>query len=717
MWRSGYQWNEKYILEFSHVHNGQTAGVPVMPVTGVCKGHLGLQASKSAFSHEKEVVKMGYHKVYLEDYGITAELTATCRVGLHRYTFPAAQEAHLLFDLSAALGATNMDYAYVRQTSSTEIEGYSIQTPTGRRKKQAVVHFVAQTSKPFDGFAGWKDSVLVNAENRIIEGKNSGGYLTFRNLKAGETILLKVAISNVSAQNARLNMAAELPHWNFEQIVSEAREAWNDYLGHFRIEGGTYEQQVKFYTDLMHAAGKRIANDVDGSYIDNIGQLPVIRQLPMSEGKPEHAFLEGDGLWGTQWNLNILWSLIYPEYGNWMAETFLDYYRNGGTMSRCSWGGNYTYVMVGDHTTPLLAALMSTGRATFDKELAYEGSRKNAFPGGIRDRAGYETGPNPLGGGIDWYLEYGYVPVEIKDRGAGLHRGGTAMTLEYAYQDWCIAQMAKQLNKQNDVDLFMKRSEYWRNVFDPVSGWARPKLKSGEWFEPFLPVTQGKNFNAPGFIEGNSATYTFYVPQNIHGLIEAIGGNKKFAGKLDASFEKAKPFRFITPHGQHGSGWVDYENQPSCEMAHLFSHAGMPWKTQYWVRQVKDITYGGITPQDGYNGDEDQGQMGALGVLMAIGLFDVHGLVGENPMLEITSPIFDKITMTFPSVENQEKQNTFEIIVKKKNASDIYIQKVKLNGKPYNSFRFPVAEFLKGGTLEIELGAKPNTKWGIVNEL
>jgi predicted alpha-1,2-mannosidase len=513
-------------------------------------------------------------------------------------------------------------------------------------------------------------------------------------------------------------MTTELPHWNFEQVVDEARAAWNNYLGRFQIEGGTHEQQVKFYTDLMHAGiGKRIANDVDGAYADCTGPLPVVRQLPVSGGKPQRAFLEGDGLWGSHWNLNILWSLAYPELGNWMAETFLDYYRNAGTMSRCSWGGNYSYVMVGDHTTPLLAALISTGRATFDKELAYAGSRKNAFPGGIRDRAGYEAGPNPSGGGIDWYLEYGYVPVEIKDRGDGFHRGGTAMTLEYAYQDWCIAQMAKQLGKPSDVDLFLKRSEYWRNVFDPVSGWARPRLKSGEWWEPFAPVSEGNTFNTPGFIEGTSATYTFYVPQNIHDLIDAFGGNQKFAGRLNENFEKAKPYRFVTPHGEHGKGWVDYENQPSCEMAHLFSYAGMPWKTQYWVRQVKDITFGGITPQDGYNGDEDQGQMGALGVLMAIGLFDIHGCVGENPMLEITSPVFDKTAITFPSVENPQKQNRFEIIAKRKHTTDIYIQKVRLNGIAHNDFRFPVTDFLKGGTLEIELGPKPNTKWGIVKTL
>ncbi|MDR2848443.1 MAG: GH92 family glycosyl hydrolase [Bacteroidales bacterium] len=714
LWRSGYQWGEEYILDFSHVHNAQTAGIPVMPVTGACRGHLGLQASKSRFSHDKETVSMGYHKVYLEDYGITAELTSTCRVGFHRYTFPEAQETHLLFDLGAALGPTKMDDAYVRRTGANEIEGYSVQAPTFRRKKPSVVFFVAQTDRDFDSFAGWKDSVLIEADNNIIAGKTSGAYLSFRHIKAGETILLKVAVSYVSLANARMNMAAELPHWNFTKVADEARTAWNNYLGQFRIEGGTHEQQVKFYTDLMHTGiGKRTANDVDGAYTDNTGLLPVVRQLPMQDGKPAHAFLDADGLWGSHWNLNILWSLVYPQYGNWMAETFLDYYRNAGTMARCSWGGNYSYVMVGDHATPLLAALLSTGRATFDKELAYAGARKNAFPGGIRDRAGYEAGEHPAGGGIDWYIQYGYVPVEIKDRGAGFHRGGTAMTLEYAYQDWCIAQMAKRLNKQSDADLLMKRSEYWRNVFDPVSGWARPKLQSGEWMEPFAPVAENSAFSTAGFIESNSAIYTFFVPQNVTGLIAAFGGSKKFATQLNANFEKAKPYRFVTPHGQHGAGWVDYENQPSCEMAHLFSHAGMPWKTQYWVRQVKDVAFGGITPQDGYNGDEDQGQMGALGVLMAIGLFDVHGCVGENPMLEITSPVFDKITISFPSMEDADRVNTFEIVVKRKKPEDIYIQKAGLNGKPLNSFQFAAADFLKGGRLELELGAKPNSKWGV----
>lgn len=714
LWDAGYRYDDEYILNFAHVHNAQTAGIPVMPVTGPCKGNLGLEANKSRFSHEKEVVKPGYHKVFLEDYKITAELTATCRVGMHRYTFPATDQAHILFDLGTPLGPTEMSYAYARKVKNDEIEGYSIMAPTFRRKKPYIVYFVAQFSKPFENFAGWQDSVMVQTETNMVCGENSGAYVTFKNLKEGEKILVKVGISYVSSLNAELNMKTEIPGWDFDKVIVDAEDEWNKYLGRIKVEGGTHEQQVKLYTDLMHTAiGRRVSSDVDGSYSDWTGPFPVIRKVSLDQsGKPAYPVLDTDALWGTQWDLNILWTLIYPEYGNWIASTLLDFYRNAGTLARSSWGGNYSFVMIGDQATPLLAALLANDRATFDPELAYMAARKNAFPGGIRDRAGYEVGTDPKGGGMDWYTELGYVPVEVDHRGDGYHRGGTAMTLEYAYQDWCLSMMAKKLGKNADVGLFMKRSENWRNVFDPVVGWARPRLLSGEWLEPFSLVSDEKKLNTRGFVEANSASYTFYVPQNMDGLIQSMGGKSKFVDKLESNFIKAQPSNFITD-GKYCKGWVDYLNQPSCDMAHLFSYAGAPWKTQYWVRQVKDLTFGGTDPYHGYYGDEDQGQMGALGVLMAIGLFDIHGCVGELPSLEITSSLFDRVTINFPSVDDPEKFKTFEIITSRKNKEDIYIQKVKLNGKQWNNFRFPVSEFFAGGRLEIELGSKPNKKWGI----
>uniref|UniRef100_UPI00359372EF GH92 family glycosyl hydrolase n=1 Tax=Pricia sp. TaxID=2268138 RepID=UPI00359372EF len=666
LWNAGYRYDDKHILNFSHIHNTQTAGIPVMPVTGVCRGNEGFEANKSRFEHEKEVARPGYHKVFLDDYGITAELTATTRTALHRYTFPKTEEAHILFDIGAAVGPTDMSYAYAKRVNDSEIEGYSVMTPTMRRKKPFLVHFVAKFNKRFDSFAGWSKvngsdtPKMVKPNANIVEGEDSGVYVSFDDLEENQKLLMKIGISYVSAQNARLNMNTELDHWDFEKVVDDATETWNDYLGRIQVEGGTEEQRVKLYTDLMHTASKRIANDVDGSYADWTGPQPVIRQLPLDDaGRPKTQFLDGDGLWGSQWNLNILWSLLYPEYGNWMANTFLEYYKNAGMMSRSSWGGNYSYVMVGDHSTPLLAALMSTKRNTFDPFLAYEASYKNAFPGGIRDRAGYEAGPNPKGGGIDLYDSIGYVPVEIAERGEGYHRGGTSMTLEYAYQDWCLATMAKLLEKKADATLFEKRSENWRNVFNSDIGWARPRHGSGEWMQNFSPVAFG--FNTPGFIEGSSATYSFYVPQNLNGLIEEMGGSEEFNQKLDSNFIKASPNRFIMPHGEHGNGWVDYENQPSCAMAHLFSHAGMPWKTQYWVHRVKEEAFGGTDPYSGYNGDEDQGQLGALGVLMAIGLFDVQGCVGESPKIEITTPLFNQTKLKFPSLDNPERMVEFEI--------------------------------------------------------
>jgi predicted alpha-1,2-mannosidase len=720
LWNSGYYYDDEYILNFSHVHNCQTAGIPVMPVTGICRGNEGLEANKSKFSHDDETARAGYHKVFLEDYGITAELTATCRIGMHRYTFPESEEAHVLFDLGATLGATEMSYAYARKVSNVELEGYSVNAPTFRRKKPFIVYFVARFDQEFDDFAGWsknKDgqtTSFVKPEADIIEGEGSGVYVSYNNVKEGDEILLKVAISYVSTENARLNMNTELAHWDFDRVVDKASNAWNDYLSRVIVEGGTKEQRVKLYTDLLRTASKSIASDVNGAYIDWTGPHPVVRQLPVDDkGVPTRPFIEGDGLWGSQWNLNILWSLVYPEYGNWMAETFLDYYRNAGTMDRCSWGSNFTYVMVGDHTTPLLAALMSTGRATFDQELAYAASYKNAFPGGIRDRAGYEAGPTPSGGGIDWYIDLGYVPVEINERGSGVHRGGTAMTLEYAYQDWCLAQMANMLGKQDDALLFSQRAGNWKNVFDQEIGWSRPRHVTGEWMEDFYPIAlSGSMFNSPGYIEGNSATYSFYVPHQIDQLIEAMGGKEAFINRLDSNFLKAMPSKFITPHGYHAAGWVDYENQPSCHMAHLFNFAGAPWKTQYWVRQVKEITYGGTDPYSGYYGDDDQGQMGALGVLMAIGLFDVQGCVGENPKLEITSPLFDRVLLKFPDRLNPHKFKYFEIVTKKNGDEDTYIQHVKLNDKDWNSFQFPIALFFEGGKLEIELGPEPNYNWG-----
>ncbi len=714
LWDAGYRYNDSYILNFGHIHNAQTAGIPVMPVVGECKALKGLNASKSRFTHATEIVKPGYQKVVLDDYGITAELTATMRTGFHRYTFPAAEEAHIIMDLTATLGPTKMKQGYAKKVSATEIQGYSIMAPTFRRKKDCIVYFFARFSKPFDAVCFWNfsasDSTNVLSKTDSTLSKQAGVYASYTHLKKGEQVMLQVGVSFVSMENAKMNLEKELPDWNFDAVVNKANDEWNQYLEKIEVSGGTKKQQVKFYTDLMHTAiGRRISEDVNGEYTDNSGASPIVRKIPLTaKGTPAFHFMDTDCLWGSHWNLNILWSMMYPEYGNSIISTFLSYYKHAGVFARDSWGGNMAHVMVGDSGIPLMAALLNTDHAAFNIDEAFAGAYKNAFPGGIRDRAGYETGPSPKGGGIDWYIKYGYVPIEIKDRGDGLHRGGAAMTLEYAYQDWCLAQMALKLNKGKEAQVFTKRSANWKNLFDASTGFIRPKDTLGSWLTPFTPVAEKNTFAAPGFIESSAAIYTYYVPQNVKDLIKQFGGSSVFANKLEENFQKAIPTRFAADHGKHGEAWVDYDNQPSCHLAHLFSYAAAPWKTQYWVRQLKEQTFGDTAATGGYPGDEDQGQMGALSVLMAIGLFDVQGLADVNPTLEITSPVFNKIVFHLPN------KKTFTIQTTSSSGKDnTYIQSVRLNGKSWNSFEFPYKLFAGGGTMQIKLGALPNKKWGV----
>jgi len=708
-WGAGYLYGQGHIRAFSHIHDWQLYGIPVMPAVGKMKGHEGFESYKSAFSHDKEVARAGYHKVVLDDYGITAELTSTKRVGFHLYHFPKTESAYVYFDIGAKLGPGTVDDALIRRANDRELTGYATLAPTPRRKKPSTVYFVAAFDRPFDDFGGWRNGKPLPGAVREIKGPGSGGYVHFK-FPQPAAVLLKVAISYVSEDQARLNLNTELPHWDFDRVVDDSYREWNDWLSKVTVEGGTREQHIKFYTDLWHSLlGRRTYSDVNGKYTDNTGPSPTVRQVPLdASSKPVRDTYTSDAFWGSWWNLNILWSIAYPQVMNDQLASLVDYYRNGGLIARGPSGGNYTFVMIGDQAIPLIAAAYNKGIRNFDIETAYAGSVKNAYPGGIRDHAGYETGPDAQGGGMKYYVERGYVP--LGGFGTGGHREGAAQTLEYAYEDWCLAQFAKARGREDDYQKFLKRSGNWRNLLDTSVGWMRPKNMDGSWYEPFTPTCEGSRCR--GFVESSSAVYTYFVPHDVAGLIDALGGPQKFVQKLTRQFELAAPGKFITPHGKHGENWLDYENQPSCQIAHLFSHAGSPWLTQYWVRRLKEQVFGAITPYAGYNGDEDQGQMGALSALMAIGLFDVEGGANVQPKYEITSPIFDRVTIQLDPRYYPGK--VFTIVTRQNLPGNVYIQSARLNGKSIeHRFWITHKELIAGGTLEITLGPEPNKSWGI----
>lgn len=708
-WMYGYIYGQTNIECFSHVHCWQLYGVPVMPMSGKFHAQEGLAAAASPFSHADEIIHPGYHKVFLQRYGVTAELTSTSHVGFHRYTFPASDKSYIAFDTGATLMAP-MDSSAIRQVSPTEIAGYSVMSPTIRRPKTFTVYFVAQFNKPV-AFGVWRDKTLLPESVKEISGANVGGYVQF-STKAGEQILMKVAISYTSEENARKNLQAELPGWNFDAVVRASRKEWNRWLGRITVQGGTEAQRVKFYTDLWHVLlGRHIVSDADGGYCDMTGAKPVVRHVHLdANGHPLFPQYNFDALWGGQWSINILWGFAYPDVMDGFCNTMVNLYHDGGLIPRGPSGGNYTFVMIGDMAAPFFAAAYNKGIRNYDVNQAYEGLIINALPGGIRDHAGYEWETNASGGGMKYYATRGYVPENIE--GKGMHRDGASMTLEYAYEDWCVAQIAKALGKEKDYEWLSSRSFNYTNLWDPVAKYMHPRNKDGSWLADFAPVGDVNSFHTEGFTEANSAIYTYFVPQDISGLIQLFGSKEAFVATLNRQFELAEPFKFTVANDNHAGAWVDYGNEPSTEMAHLFNFAGAPWLSQKWVREVKEQTYGGTSPADGYLGDEDQGDLGAVSVLMAIGLFDVEGGASTNPTYQITSPVFDRVTIRLD--KDYFTGRKFTIITRNNSAANIYIQSVKLNGKPLTKFWFLHSDLVKGGTLEITLGPEPS-RWGTEN--
>ncbi len=711
-WGSGYRYERDSIQFFSHIHGWQLSGVPVMPVNGRFKGHLGSKEYGSKYKHRNEVVRPGYHSVFLESYEIQAELTSTKRVGFHRYHFPAAEESFILLDLGTFLGPSGTVTGYAKMLNNNEIQGYTLMDKTSRRPKPMYVFFDIQFDTPFENMSAWKDGQLKGTVNEF-DGSNGGVYLKF-NTQTEKVIQMKVGISYVDAQQARLNIEFELPHWDFEKIVKESTEEWNQYLSRIEVEGGTLIQQRRFYTDLWHSLlGRRTISDANGKYCDMTGPERRIRQIPLDpKGNPLFDHHNSDSFWGAQWTIATLWDLVYPRIASDFVNSMLLMYDDGGLIPRGQAGGNYTAVMTGASSTPFIVSAYMKGIRTFDTLKAYEGMKKNHFPGGMMGKAGYEHN-TANGGGIEYYIERGYVPYPLNKQW-GLHQDGAAQTLEYASQDWCLAQMAKSLGKGEDYEYFIKRSGNWRNLYDPVSGWIRPKDLRGNWKEPFDPY-QYEN----GFIEANAAQVTWFDPHDLQGLAMVMGGKDKAAAKLNGSFTEAAKLNFTSGkahsselHENYRRIPINYGNQPSIETAFVFNHIGYPWLTQYWSRKVVEQAFSDLSADKGYNGDEDQGLMGSLAVLMKIGLFEMNSGAEQRPVIELGSPIFDKITIHLDS--DYYKGKVFVIEVNNNKPENYYIQSGILNEKSLMGPMFFFDEITRGGKLVLEMGSKTNSNWGSV---
>ena len=702
-WHSGYLYDSEHIRCFSHIHGWQLAGIPVMPVTGEMKGHLGMDVYQSEFSHEGEVAKPGYHKVYLSDYDITAELTSTTRVGFHRYTFHNDKERHVLFDLGAYLAHGKTLGAKVERVDDQTLEGYMLMDKGRFRKKPLKVYFRAEFDQPFSASGAWKDQVLQPESLTQVSGAKTGTFVTFPS--ETRSLVMKVALSYTSIENARYNMDYEANHMDFDRVKKASFDEWNRWMNRIQVSGGTRKQKVKFFTDLWHALqGRRIVSDANGYYLDYTGNDPVVRRVAMEDGKPRFPHYNFDGLWGSHWTLNILWSMAYPEIMDGFCNTMVDMYKNGGLVPRGPAGGDYTYIMIGDGSH-FFATAWNKGIRNYDMEGVYPGLLKNASIEGIRDSAVFRR-KNAYRGTMKYYLERGYVPENVPE---GVDRGAT-MTLEYAYLDWTLAQIARSLGKTGDYEMLMARATNYKNLWNPETGMMHPREKDGSWIEDFKPIDDYRH--TKGFVESNSSIYTHFVPHDIAGLAQLFGGNEAYVEFLDESFQKSKPYGFVArTKKMHATNWVNYGNEPGHGMGHIFNHAGAPYLSQKWIREVK-AALNDTTPYGGYNGDEDQGKAGALGVLMAIGLYDLDGGASTEPYYEITSPVFDRVKISLNNDYYPGKE--FVIETRDNSKENMYIESAKLNGKPLDRCWFYHEVFARGGKLELELGPEPNHSWGTV---
>lgn len=668
---SGYHTDSKFILGFSHTHLSGTGAsemgdILFMPVVGEVPFHAGDTNDSgkgygSSFSNEEEEASPGYYKVLLADYRIVAEMTATPRVGMHRYTYPESNKSGVIIDLEHGIG-DGTTASYLRVVDSQTIVG--MRRSSGFIRDHAY-YFCARFSKPFDKIISWEDGTVSNDRN--VSGKITKFLVQFSTANQ-ESIKIKVGLSTAHEKGAIRNLDGEVPGWDFDKVKSQTEDIWNSYLGGIEMEALNEDQRTSFYTSLYHALlMPNLVTDIDGSYSGWDHQL--------------HRSDAGDlytnfSLWDTYRALHPFLNLMYPEENSRFVNSMLERHTQAGLLPTNEYGMCETWCMIGNHAIPVIVDAFLKGDVSFDPEFAYQAVK---FAQTVDHNK------------ADWthYDEYGYFPFD-KSAAESVSR-----TLESCYDDYCVAILANALGKTEDHNFFMKRAGYYKNVYDPQSGLARGRDSKGNWRVPFHPFALTSEAGGGDFTEGNAWQWTWHVLHDMEGLVGLFGSKETFVQKLDTLFHTPLddlPGRELVPDVTGLIGIYSQGNEPSHHIAYLYTMAGRPDRAAEIVREVFDRFY--LAKRDGLCGNDDCGQMSAWYMFSAMGFYPVDPVSGQYVF---GAPQVPRITLKLPG------GRTFTVKASKLSAKNKYVKSVRLNGKEINLKTLDYEDIKKGGVLEFQM--------------
>lgn len=660
---SGYDYNRNTIFGFSHTRLSGTGASDLIDITLMPTSS---GRTSSAFTHDEEKARPGYYQVMLKDENINAELTTTQRNGIHRYQYPAGKDAEIILDMdhSADKGSwgRRIINSQIRILNDHAVEGYRIITGWAKLRK---IYFYMEFSSPILT-STLRDGGRVHENTAVINGTNLHGCFRFGQLN-GKPLTCKVALSSVSMENARQNMEQEAPHWDFDRYVAAADADWEKQLGKIEVKGTEVQKEI-FYTALYHTMIQpNTMSDVNGEYM---AADYTTRKVANNE-----THYTTFSLWDTFRASHPLYTLLEPERVTDFVKSMIRQYEYYGYLPIWQLWGQDNYCMIGNHSIPVITDAILKGIPGIDMEKAYEAVYNSSVT----------SHPNSP---FEVWEKYGFMPENIQTQ-------SVSITLEQAFDDWCVAQLAAKLNKDADYQRFHKRSEYYRNLFHPKTKFFQSKNDKGEWIEPFDPYQYGGNGGHP-FTEGNAWQYFWYVPHSIQALMELTGGTKAFEQKLDTFFTSTYKSEQMNHNASGFVGQYAHGNEPSHHVAYLYNFAGQPWKTQKYVSHILNTLYNNTS--SGYAGNDDCGQMSAWYVFSAMGFYPVNPADGRYI---IGSPLLDECTLKLAG--NKE----FRIRTIRKSPEDIYIQSVTLNGKKHKDFFITHQDIMNGGTMVFKMGKKP----------